>query len=207
MRWIAFLWAMAAWGQAETAIQSQMHSVARQREAVERQRGAAVPMAQTAPAGDCDTLDEAEASAMVESAAKAQKVPAKLVRAVIEQESGFKPCAVSKKGAKGLMQLMPSTAEQFSVAEPFDPEANVAAGTKYLRQLLDKYKGDLQLTLAAYNSGPGAVDAAGGVPNIAETKGYVDAIVGVMGIKQIELPSLAAAPPIAPPILLDAIHP
>ena len=92
-------------------------------------------------------------------------------------------------------------------AEPFDPQANVAAGTKYLRQLLDKYKGDLQLTLAAYNSGPGAVDAAGGVPNIAETKGYVDAIVGVMGIKQIELPSLAAAPPIAPPILLDAIHP
>ena len=125
------------------------------------------------------------------------------VRAVIAQESGFRPCAVSKKGAKGLMQLMPATAEQFSVAEPFDAEANVAAGTKYLRQLLEKYKGDLRLTLAAYNSGPGAVDAAGGVPDLAETKGYVDAIAGVMGVKQIELPAL----PPSHAILLDAIHP
>jgi len=94
-----------------------------------------------------------------------------LVRAVIEVESAFEPRALSAKGAMGLMQLMPATARQYGVADPFDPRANIEAGTKHLRSLLDRY--DLSLALAAYNAGPGAVDRFGGVPPYRETKDYV----------------------------------
>jgi soluble lytic murein transglycosylase-like protein len=148
------------------------------------------------PVTGCDPLAPQEMAPIVESAAKAQDVPAKLVRAVIAQESGFRPCAESKKGAMGLMQLMPATAEQLDVAEPFDAQSNVEGGAKYLRQLLERYKGDLRLALAAYNAGPAAVDAAGGVPDIPETRVYVNAILGVLGIKQIDLPSIPTPKPI-----------
>jgi soluble lytic murein transglycosylase-like protein len=191
MRWALFLVGAVAWGQSSASIQAQLASVERQREAVRRQG----TVAASAERG-CEALSDREAAGMIESAAKAVEVPVRLVRAVIAQESGFKPCAVSKKGAKGLMQLMPGTAEQFAVAEPFDAEANVAAGTQYLRQLLEKYKGDLRLALAAYNAGPAAVDAAGGVPEIRETRDYVEAIVGVMGVKQIDLPNIPTPKPI-----------
>jgi soluble lytic murein transglycosylase-like protein len=75
------------------------------------------------------------------------------------------------------MQLMPETAGELSVKDPFDPKENIAAGARYLKQLLDKYKGDTRLALAAYNAGPNAVDAASGVPDIAETRDYVEAIL------------------------------
>ena len=99
-----------------------------------------------------------------------------LVKAVIKAESSFNRMAVSPKGALGLMQLMPSTAQRFGVRNAFSPEENVRAGVAYLRQLLDRYRNDEALALAAYNAGPGAVAAYGGVPPYAETREYVDDI-------------------------------
>jgi len=185
MRWFVLFLATAAWGQTSASIQAQLDSVARQRASVRRQ-----------VSDGCDPLSPVDVTPIVENAAKAQELPAKLVRAVIAQESGFKPCAESKKGAMGLMQLMPGTAEELDVARPFDAKANVEGGAKYLRQLLERYKGDLRLALAAYNAGPAAVDAAGGVPDIAETRVYVNSILGVLGIKQIDPPSIPTPKPI-----------
>ena len=101
-----------------------------------------------------------------------------LINAVIRQESAYDPYAVSHKGAKGLMQLMPAMARRFGVKDVFDPAENVQGGVKYLRQLLDRYDGDRRLALAAYNAGEGAVDRFGGVPPYRETQNYVERIVG-----------------------------
>jgi soluble lytic murein transglycosylase-like protein len=99
-----------------------------------------------------------------------------LVKAVIGVESNWNPSAVSRKGALGLMQLIPTTAGQLGVGNAFDPAQNIEGGTSYLRSLLDRYHGDLELTLAAYNAGPGAVERSGGIPNIAETRSYVQRV-------------------------------
>ena len=111
------------------------------------------------------------------SAATVHKLKPELLRAVIRQESGARACAVSPKGAMGLMQIMPDTAEQFRLADPYDPAQNIQTGAQYLKQLLDKF-GDLKLALAAYNAGPGRV--AGNppaVPDIPETRNYVEKIL------------------------------
>jgi soluble lytic murein transglycosylase-like protein len=114
--------------------------------------------------------------------ARLNSVRPSLVRAVIQVESAFNPRAVSPKGALGLMQLMPATARQFNVVNAFDPEDNVRAGVLYLRQLIDRYDGNEQLALAAYNAGPGAVDRHGqSVPPYRETRSYVSRISEMAG--------------------------
>jgi len=125
----------------------------------------------------CDPIADTVVTPLIETAAKTNDLQIKLVRAVIEQESAFRPCAVSAKGAQGLMQLMPETAGELNVKDPFDPKENIAAGARYLKQLLDKFKGDTRLALAAYNAGPSAVDTANGIPDIPETRDYVAAIL------------------------------
>jgi soluble lytic murein transglycosylase-like protein len=193
IRYLAILAAAAAWGQSRESIEAQLKSVARQREAV-RQHRTLETADEAAPV--CEPLPEETVAPMIESAAKAQKLPPKLLRSVIAQESGFRACAVSKKGAKGLMQLMPATAEQFAVDDPFEPAANLGAGAKFLRQLLDKYGGDLSLALAAYNAGPAAVDEVKGIPDIQETRDYVETILGKVGVKRLDPPSIPTPKPI-----------
>lgn len=110
-------------------------------------------------------------NAFIHIAATEHGVDPLLIKAIIKTESNFDPTAVSPKGAQGLMQLMPATAKDLQVADPFDPQDNITGGTKYLRSLLDSYGWDLELSIAAYNAGPGKVK--GRIPNIVETKMYI----------------------------------
>ena len=121
--------------------------------------------------------DEIDASIVM--AAARHNVDPNLVRAVVKVESNFNANAVSRKGAMGLMQLMPSTARSLKVNNPFDPEQNVDAGVRHLKQLLENYGGDVKLTLAAYNAGSGAVARSAGVPHFAETQNYVRRITNL----------------------------
>ena len=113
---------------------------------------------------------------MIQSAAKKYSVDADLIFSVIAAESNFNPRAISRRGARGLMQLLPATGTRFGVKDIFDPAQNIDAGTQYLRDLMARYQGDLVLTLAAYNAGPGAVQRYGRVPPYNETISYVRAI-------------------------------
>ncbi len=111
---------------------------------------------------------------LIEEHAALHTISAELVRAVIQAESAFNPHARSPKGAMGLMQLMPATAAELGVLDAYNPEENIRGGVKYLKQLLDSYEGNVELALAAYNAGPGAVKKYGGtVPPYRETQNYV----------------------------------
>lgn len=132
---------------------------------------------QAAPQAQAGDAPPSPYDGIIQRAASREGVDPKLIDAVIRQESGFRADAVSKAGAVGLMQLMPATARDLGVADPFDAQANVAGGTRLLRSLLDRYGGRLDLALAAYNAGPAAVDRYGGVPPYPETKAYVDDIM------------------------------
>ncbi|MBT8346074.1 MAG: lytic transglycosylase domain-containing protein [Desulfofustis sp.] len=108
---------------------------------------------------------------------KRYNIDPNLIKAIIRAESGFDRYAISKKGAQGLMQLMPDTAREMRVSDPFNPEENIAGGVRYLRKLLKMFNGNLVLSLAAYNAGPGQVKKAGGVPRITETRRYIKRVL------------------------------
>ena len=114
---------------------------------------------------------------LVTSLAARHRLDPRLVHAVIRVESGYNPRAISSKGAIGLMQLMPATARELDIDDPFDPAQNIAGGTRYLRSLLDRFQGSLELALAGYNAGPAAVRRFGGVPPFAETRTYVERVL------------------------------
>lgn len=186
------------------AAAAMQESLARQRAAVEQQPGqnsvasffilprasslgtntspivsAAVPP----PPPSCDPLPAPEIDSMVGETAEREGLSPDLLRGVMKQESGFRPCAVSAKGAMGLMQLMPATAEEFGVRNPFDAATNLDVGARFLKQLITRYGGDLPKALGAYNAGPSKVDAAGGVPAIPETMDYIRQILAALPIQ------------------------
>lgn len=157
-----------------------------------RARSAAAEVIAVTEAGDTTVpIGTAGAGAMVvtaeklnqaiEKAAQRHNVDPNLVRAVIKVESNFNPHAVSRKGAMGLMQIMPSTAKSLKVNNPFDPTENIDAGVRHLRQLLDSFGGNVPLSLAAYNAGAGAVHSHKGIPPYRETRNYVRQITELYG--------------------------
>ncbi len=112
----------------------------------------------------------------IEAAAERHAVEPALIVAVAQVESRFDPFAISPKGAQGLMQLMPATADELDVDDPFDPAQNIEGGTRWLKRLIQLYEGDLDLALAAYNAGEGAVSRYGGIPPYRETQNYVRSV-------------------------------
>jgi len=131
------------------------------------------PSSTTSLATDCEPVAPEQLDAVIAGAARDHGLTPDLLRAVIARESGFRPCAVSPKGAMGLMQLMPDTANQLALEDPFAPEENIRGGAAYLGWLLRRYSGDLVRALAAYNAGPRLVDFYEGLPPIPETINYV----------------------------------
>ena len=135
---------------------------------------AATAVAPTTTAGPTSPAPYAQLFA---SATAAYGLPPGLLQSVATAESGMGPDAVSSAGAEGLMQLMPGTAAELGVANPMNPAENISGGVRYLRQMLERYDGNVPLALAAYNAGPGAVDRAGGIPNYTETRAYVAKVI------------------------------
>jgi len=115
---------------------------------------------------------------IIETFASKYDINSDFIKAIIKQESGFNTRATSKKGAMGLMQLMPKTAQSLGVIDAYNPSQNIEGGVKYLKSLLDKYGDNKELALAAYNAGPGAVKKYGGIPPYKETQNYINAIMG-----------------------------
>src|SRR6202045_2031868 len=138
-----------------------------------------------------ENLNRTDLSEVINSASNRYRLDPDLVNSVIRAESGFNVRAVSRKGAQGLMQLMPGTASKLGVPNAFDPEANIDGGTKYLRELLELYNFDLVKALAAYNAGPQRVEQYGGVPPFRETRAYVARIVHEYNTKKIAQEKIA----------------
>jgi soluble lytic murein transglycosylase-like protein len=162
------------------SIAAQKRSVSRQPQPAESDFAefrARLPFAPPVSVAACDALPSGDIDALVETAADRSSVSPDLIRSVMRQESAFRPCAVSPKGAIGLMQLMPGTAGRLGVTDSFDLQQNVFGGAKLLRELMDRYEGNLRMTLSAYNAGVRPVDAAAGIPKIPETIDYVNRIL------------------------------
>jgi soluble lytic murein transglycosylase-like protein len=185
MWWLALFLMQDAQSQADRVRAAMAESLAKQRMSVQRQAESvrAAMGQQTIPDSwvrlrppldaDCGAIPQVELARMIDDAAEKHGIDSGVIREVARQESGFHPCAISSKGAEGLMQLMPSTQIQFQVSNPFDAKQSIDAGSKLLKDLLDRYHGDLSLALSAYNAGATTVDRAGGIPEIPETKNYV----------------------------------
>jgi soluble lytic murein transglycosylase len=122
-------------------------------------------------------LDNNQYDHIIAAAAAAQNLEAPLLKAVIKAESDFNPYAVSQKGAKGLMQIMPQNFPMLNVSNPYDPHQSINAGARYLREMMNRFDGKLALSLAAYNAGPGAVDRHNGIPPYQETENYIDRVL------------------------------
>jgi soluble lytic murein transglycosylase-like protein len=184
----------------QNAVAAMQESLAKQQAAIEKQMGtvsaggffilpraasmgttAAMPARMELPAAPaCDPLPASQVESLVGDTAQRDGLDPNLLRSVIKQESGFRPCAVSSKGAMGLMQLMPGTAEELGIDDPFDAASNLDGGARFLKQLLNRYGGDLPKALGAYNAGPAKVDAAAAVPAIPETVEYVRQILAAL---------------------------
>ena len=124
------------------------------------------------------SADNTDLNAIFEAAGRRYNISPKLLKAVAKVESDFRLNATSRAGAMGIMQLMPGTARYLGVKDAYDPEQNIMGGAKYLREMLDKYDGDLKLALAAYNAGPGAIGKNGGAPLDSQLKGYIPKVLG-----------------------------
>lgn len=140
-------------------------------------------------------VPDAELIPLIERHSQAQNLDPKLVRALIQAESGYNRRALSNKGAMGLMQLMPATARGLRVSDPWDASENVRGGTMYLRQMLDRFGGRMELAVAAYNAGPGAVERYGGIPPYRETREYVQRVLGLYRGADFRLPQGTTATP------------
>jgi hypothetical protein len=149
-----------------------------------------------APPATTPILDRAALNTVINGAGERHQIDPDFLNSVIRAESGFNSRAVSKKGAQGLMQLMPQTASQLGVTNSFDPKANVEGGTKYLRELLEKYNFDVAKALAAYNAGPHRVEQYRGVPPYHETRAYIARIIRDFNRQKLaENPALAGKKP------------
>jgi soluble lytic murein transglycosylase-like protein len=186
--WISLLLFEDASSQAARVRAQMAPSLAQQRVAAQQQMKAASayrkvspwhwPALAPAPATvACEPVPEPELGKLIDRAAQDHQVNPELVREVAREESGFRPCAISRAGAEGLMQLMPATQAQFEVHDPLDPQESLAAGVKLLKQLLDRYNGDIALALGAYNAGSSAVDRFSAIPAFPETQNYVSNIL------------------------------
>jgi len=144
---------------------------------------------------------------LINRIAREQGVDPDLVKAIIRVESNFDPRAVSRKGAQGLMQLMPATAADHAVADAFDPEQNIAGGVRYLRKLMDLFGGDLRLALGGYNAGENAVARFNGVPPYRETQQYVRKVLALYRSRNFDLPQGARRAPEPPRIVREVIVP
>lgn len=207
--------ARSSWEKQRASIERQLRAVEARRSPIEQQRASVEKQLQAArPDGSlstafseplpvpvvswgaladphCQRIPPSEIHDYVDQVAKRESLAPELLRVVIARESSFHPCAVSHKGAMGMMQLMPATAADLGVANPFDPEENIDGGARYLSYLLQRFGGDLKLALAAYNAGPRRVDDHRGVPPIPETVSYVSSILRQL---RLSAPQLLAAP-------------